>query len=238
MKYVVVAAMCFALMACQGNTQDKVQLKTQKDSVSYAIGLDVGRRLKQQKVEVDPDIFAKGFKDIATGAKPALSDSQSQGVIAVYQQQAMAKQNEELKVQAEKNKKESEAFLAENKKKDSIVVLPSGLQYKILRKGSGKKPKAEDVVSVNYRGTLMNGTEFDNSYKHGEVAKIPVSGVMKGWSEAIQLMPVGSKWVLYIPPDLAYGERGAGQVIPPNAALIFEVELVEDLGGQHPSTPH
>jgi FKBP-type peptidyl-prolyl cis-trans isomerase FklB len=207
------------LLACQGNTQEKAQLKTQKDSVSYAIGHDIAKNLKKQSFDIDPDLLAKGLKDILNDVKPALDDSQSQAAIMSYQKHMMD-------VQAEKNKTAGDAFLAENKKKDGVITLPSGLQYKVEKMGTGKKPKAEETVAVHYIGKLVDGTEFDNSYKRGQPASFQVNGVVRGWTEALQLMPVGSKWTLFIPPDLAYGERGAGQVIPPNATLIFEVELL------------
>jgi FKBP-type peptidyl-prolyl cis-trans isomerase FklB len=207
------------LLACQGNTQEKAQLKTQKDSVSYAIGHDIAKNLKKQSFDIDPDVLAKGLKDILNDVKPALDDSQSQAAIMSYQKHMMD-------VQAEKNKTAGDAFLAENKKKDGVITLPSGLQYKVEKMGTGKKPKAEETVAVHYIGKLVDGTEFDNSYKRGQPASFQVNGVVRGWTEALQLMPVGSKWTLFIPPDLAYGERGAGQVIPPNATLIFEVELL------------
>ncbi len=213
-------------MACQGNSQEKTELKTQKDSVSYAIGLDIGQRLKQQSVDANPDLIARGIKDASTGGKPLLTEQQAQSVMGAFQQQLVAKRDSMNKVIGEKNKKDGEAFLAENKKKDSVVTLPSGVQYKVLKMGTGKKPKADQTVSVQYRGTLVDGTEFDSSYKRGEPITFQVGGVIKGWTEALQLMPVGSKWQLFIPSDLAYGERGAGQTIPPNSTLIFEIELL------------
>ncbi len=219
MKYAGIAALCLMLLACQGNTQEKAQLKTQKDSVSYAIGHDIAKNLKKQSFDIDPDVLAKGLKDVMTSAKPALDDTQSQAAIMSYQKHMMD-------AEGQKNKTAGDAFLAENKKKDGVITLPSGLQYKVEKMGTGKKPKAEETVSVHYIGKLIDGTEFDNSYKRGEPATFPCSGVVKGWTEALQLMPVGSKWTLYLPPDLAYGDRGAGQVIPPNATLIFEVELL------------
>jgi FKBP-type peptidyl-prolyl cis-trans isomerase FklB len=177
-------------------------------------------------VDTDPDLIARGIKDISAGGKPLLTEQQAQSVMNTFQQQLMAKRDSVNKVMGEKNKKDGGTFLAENKKKEGVVTLPSGLQYKVLKKGSGKKPKAEQTVSVQYRGMLTDGTEFDSSYKRGEPATFPVNGVIKGWTEALQLMPVGSKWQLFVPSDLAYGEKGAGQVIPPNATLIFEVELL------------
>jgi FKBP-type peptidyl-prolyl cis-trans isomerase FklB len=219
MKVVWFALICVGLMACRGTTQEKSELKTQKDSLSYSIGLDIGKNLKKQSFDIEPAILTQGIKDYQGGGKTMLTEEQAREVIMNFQKKAMAEATE-------KNKKEGDAFLAENKKKEGVITLPSGLQYKVLTTGTGNKPKAAETVSVNYRGTLIDGTEFDNSYKRGQPATFPVGGVIKGWTEGLQLMPVGSKWQLFIPSDLAYGERGAGQVIPPNATLIFEVELL------------
>jgi FKBP-type peptidyl-prolyl cis-trans isomerase FklB len=226
MRNASVGLLCIALVACQGNSQEKTELKTQKDSVSYSIGLDIGQRLKQQSVDADPDLIARGIKDIGTGGKPLLTEQQAQSVMGAFQQQLMAKRDSINKALGEKNKKDGEAFLAENKKKEGVVTLPSGVQYKVITMGTGKKPKTDQTVTVNYRGTLIDGTEFDDSYKHGQPLTFQVGGVIKGWTEVLQLMPVGSKWQLFIPSDLAYGERGAGETIPPNSTLIFEVELL------------
>ena len=226
MRYLGMAALCVALIPCQGKSQERTQLKSQKDSVSYSIGLNIGNSFRQQSMEVDPDVLAQGIKDVLSGGKPMLTEEEAKATLNALQNRMMAKQEETMKATGEKNKKDGEAYLAENKKKDSVVTLPSGLQYKVLKMGSGKKPKADQTVSVNYRGTLIDGTEFDNSYKRGQPATFAANGVIKGWTEAIQLMPVGSKWQLFIPPNLAYGESGRGPVIPPNATLIFEVELV------------
>ncbi len=226
MKYLWAGALCLGLLACQGNTQDKTTLKSQKDSVSYIIGMDIGRNLKRQSVDIDPGVLAAGMRAVLDSSKPLLTDEQAQSTMRAYQQTMMAKRQEDLKIQGEKNKKEGDAFLAENKKKDSVVTLPSGLQYKILKQGSGKRPKATDTVTVNYRGTLIDGTEFDNSYKRGQPETFTLNGVISGWTEAIQLMPQGSKWMLYVPPELGYGSQGSGPAIPPNSVLIFEVELL------------
>ena len=219
MKYVWFASLALALIACQGNTQEKVQLKTQKDSVSYSIGLNMGKNLKQQSVDVDPAILARGIKDVLDSAKTLLTEQQVQECMTNFQTQMM-------KTKGEKAVKEGAAFLAANKTKEGVVTLPDGLQYTILTAGTCKKPKETETVSVNYRGTLVDGTEFDSSYKRGQPAEFQVNGVIKGWVEALQLMPVGSKWELYIPPELAYGDRGAGGVIGPNTTLIFQVELL------------
>ena len=213
------------LPACQ-STQHKTELKTLQDSVSYSIGMDIGRNLKGQMIDVNPDAIAQALKDMTGDGKPMLTDVQARSVMMAFQTQMMATHAEKMKAAGEKNKKDGEVFLAENKKKDGVVTLPSGLQYKVLTMGNGKKPTANDKVTVNYRGTLVDGTEFDNSYKRGEPAVFPVSGVIKGLSEALQLMPVGSKWQVVIPADIAYGEQGAGGQIAPNAVLIFELELM------------
>ncbi len=227
MKYLLVVFVSLGFFACQSNTQNKVQLKTQTDSVSYTIGMDIGKNLKNQKIEVVPEVLAQGIKDILDSNQTLLTEEQAQEVISALQQELMAKHQEMVEMQKEKNKKAGDEFLAENKKKAGVMTLPSGLQYKVLKMGTGAKPKATDKVTVHYKGTLIDGTEFDNSYTRGEPATFAVNQVIKGWTEALQLMPVGSKWIIYLPPDLAYGEQGAGQVIEPNSTLIFEVELIK-----------
>ena len=222
-----IAALCLTLSSCQGNKQDEGQLKSRKDSLSYSIGLDIGRNLRHQGLDVDPAILAHGLKDMYDSGKGALTDSVSRSVTAAFRKQMRAKHAEDVRIEAEKNLRDGEIFLAANKKKDSIVALPSGLQYKILKTGTGKRPKPGQTVVLNFRGTLLDGTEFDNSYKRGEPATYAVSGVIKGWTEALPLMPAGSTWRIFVPPALAYGERGAGQTIPPNATLIFEMELLQ-----------
>lgn len=215
------------LAACQGNTQSNVELKTQQDSVSYCIGLDIGRNLKAQAIDVNVEALAKGIRDKSSDAQPLLTDEEAKACLTAFSQRLAAKQEEEMKTAGDENLKKSEEFLAENKKKDGVVTLPSGLQYKVITMGTGAKPKATETVSVQYSGKLIDGTEFDSSYKRGQPATFPVNGVIKGWTEALQLMPIGSKWELYIPPDLAYGSQGAGKTIGPNQALIFEVELLD-----------
>jgi len=226
MKYLFIVLLAVGLFACQSSTQNKVQLKSSKDSVSYSIGMNIGNNLKSQMVDVDPNIVAQGIKDVLDSNKTLCTPEQAQEIIMTFQKQLMAKREESMKGQADKNIKEGQAFLAENKKKDGIVSLPNGMQYKILTMGTGKKPKATDTVTVNYRGTLIDGKEFDSSFKRGEPATFPLNQVIKGWTEGLQLMPVGSKFQFFIPSELAYGERGMGQAIQPNATLIFEVELL------------
>jgi len=203
-------------------------LKTQKDKQSYALGMKIGSDLKRQGVGavVDGAMLARGLKDSMTGAKTVLSDDDVRKLLTQLQTDVQQKHDEEARTAGAASRKEGDAFLAANKGKEGVMTLPSGLQYKILTQGNGPKPTASDTVSCNYRGTLISGKEFDSSEKHGGPASFPVGGVIKGWTEALQLMPVGSKWQLFIPPDLAYGDRGAGGDIGPGATLIFEVELL------------
>ena len=201
-------------------------LKTNRDKASYAFGVNLAKSLKQQGVEIDPALLARGFKDGAGTGKLLLTDEEAQAALVAYSGEVRKKKEAELAVVAAANQKAGQAFLEANKAKPGVVTLPSGLEYKIISAGSGPKPTAEDTVVCNYRGTLINGTEFDSSAKHGGPADIPVGGVIKGWTEALQLMPVGSKWELYIPGELAYGPRQAGPDIGPNSTLIFEVEVV------------
>jgi FKBP-type peptidyl-prolyl cis-trans isomerase len=194
-------------------------LTTTKDKLSYALGMNFGENLHKQSVEVDPSIIVRGMKDGLAGGKTLMTEEEARTAITDLMA-GLRKQHEE------QMKKEGDEFLAANKSKPGVVALPSGLQYKILQAGTGPKPAATDSVVCNYRGTLINGKEFDSSYKRGQPATFPVGGVIKGWTEALQLMPVGSKWQLFIPSELAYGPRGAGADIGPNSTLIFEVELL------------
>jgi len=209
-------------------TQPVLTLKTQKDKVSYALGANLGMNLHNQSVDVDTAIVLRGLKDALAGGKLLLTDDEAKAALTQLQTDLRNKQMEKMKEAADLNKKAGTYFLEANKAKEGVVTLPSGLQYKILTAGTGPKPAATDTVSCNYRGTLLDGTEFDSSYKRGQPASFPVTGVIKGWTEALQLMPVGSKWQLYIPSDLAYGDRGADprSGIGPGATLIFEVELL------------
>lgn len=201
-------------------------LKTEKEKFSYALGMNMGMGMAKQSVDVDPDILAQGMKAGLAGGKTLMTPEEAQAVLTQVQTNMRKKQMEKMQAADEANKKEGDAFLAANKGKEGVVTLPSGLQYKVLKAGTGPKPTASDTVVCNYRGTLIDGKEFDSSYKRGEPATFPVTGVIKGWTEALQLMPVGSKWQLFIPSSLAYGDRGAGGDIGPGATLIFEVELM------------
>ena len=201
-------------------------LQTQKDKASYAIGLNIGRSMHKGSVDIDPNILLRGLKDGLAGAKPLLTDDEAKATMTAFEADLRKKQEAKNLALAEANKTQGAAFLAENKTKEGVVTLPSGLQYKILTEGTGPKPTSTDIVVCNYKGTLLDNTEFDSSYKRGRPATFQVGQVIKGWTEALQLMPVGSKWQLFIPSDLAYGQRGAGTDIGPNATLIFEVELL------------
>jgi len=205
-------------------------LATRKEKFSYALGMDIGKQvagnLKKQSMEVDWNLVSQGLKDATSGGKTRLTEDEAKAVLNEVQAEVHKEQQEKAQKAAATNKTEGEAFLAANKAKEGVVTLPSGLQYKVLTAGTGPKPTAGDQVVCNYRGTLINGTEFDSSYKRGQPATFGVGQVIKGWTEALQLMPVGSKWQLFIPSSLAYGERGAGAEIGPNATLIFEVELL------------
>jgi len=217
-------------------------LETDKDKRSYAIGLNVGKSLHRDDIDIDPKILLQGLEDEINGGQVLLTDDQVKTVLTQLGMEVRQKQEEKRAALAETNKKDGAAFLAANAAKQGVVTLPSGLQYKILTAGTGPKPTAGDMVVCNYKGTLLDDTEFDSSYKRGQPATFPVSGVIKGWTEALQLMPVGSKWQLFVPPDLAYGERGQGP-IGPNATLVFEVELLsikpkeEPAAAPAPATP-
>jgi FKBP-type peptidyl-prolyl cis-trans isomerase FklB len=207
--------------------------KDRKENFSYALGVSIGGNLKRQSVDVDLSVMEQGLKDGLAGGKLLMTEQQVRAAMTEMQQEVRVKQEERAKLAASTNLKEGEAFLEANKTKPGVVVLPSGLQYKILLAGTGQKPKATDTVVCNYRGTLIDGTEFDSSYKRGQPATFPVGRVIRGWTEALQLMPVGSKWQLFVPAALAYGERSpAPEVIGPNATLIFEVELIS-IQGEH-----
>jgi FKBP-type peptidyl-prolyl cis-trans isomerase FklB len=213
-------------VASLGLAQDKPQLKDQKDKASYSIGYDIGETFKKQKIDLNVDPLIAGMKDAIAGKDAAMPKEEREKTLQAFQKDMMEKQLAASKEAATKNQAEGEKFLAENKKKDGVKTTASGLQYKVLKEGSGASPKETDTVVTNYRGTLIDGTEFDSSYKRNEPATFPVNRVIKGWTEALQMMKPGAKYQLFIPSSLAYGERGAGQLIGPNATLIFEVELL------------
>lgn len=222
MKYRWMAALSVLCLVSQVYAEEKQVLKNQKDKMSYIIGVDIGNNLKKQAIDIDANILTKGIKDALAGSKSLLTEQEIRDTLAVFQKEMAAKKEEASK----KNKKEGEVFLAENKKKDGVKTLPSGLQYKVIKAGTGKKPKSTDTVTTHYRGTLIDGREFDSSYRRGQPVSFQVSGVIPGWTEALQLMEEGAKWQLFIPPNLGYGEQGTGGMIGPNATLIFEIELI------------
>lgn len=202
-------------------------LKTDKDKISYMIGHQIGSNFKRDGLEVDVNMVLNGMKEALAGKDSPLTAEESQKLMQNLQQEMQTKMAAKQKAESEKNAKEGKTFLAENAKKPGVKTTKSGLQYKVLKEGKGEAPKATDKVTTNYRGTLIDGTEFDSSYKRGEPATFPVNGVIKGWTEALQLMKPGAKWQLWVPADLGYGEGGAGDKIGPNATLAFEVELLE-----------
>jgi FKBP-type peptidyl-prolyl cis-trans isomerase FklB len=218
--FICAAALALVLPAL---AQEKAQLKDLNDKVSYAIGLNLGASFRKQGQTLSPQAVLAGMNDALAGKPPALSEQEMKDTMETWSKQMEDKQ----KVAGDNNVAEGKKFLDENKKKEGVKTTASGLQYKVLKQGNGAQPKESDTVTVNYRGTLVNGTEFDSSYKRGQPATFPVNGVIKGWTEALQLMKAGSKYQLFIPSDLAYGARAMGPDITPNSTLIFEVELMD-----------
>jgi FKBP-type peptidyl-prolyl cis-trans isomerase len=216
--------------AAAAKKSEPLTLTTAKQKQSYAMGMNIGMGMMKDGVDVDPTILAAGLNDVMAGRKTLLTEAEAREVFLKLRSEMMARQQAEARRIGEANKQAGEQFLAANKSKEGVVTLPSGLQYKVLKDGTGSKPTASDSVVCNYRGTLIDGKEFDSSYKRGEPATFGVTQVIKGWTEALQLMPVGSKWQLYVPDDLAYGDRSPSPDIPPNSTLVFEVELVSIKG--------
>jgi FKBP-type peptidyl-prolyl cis-trans isomerase len=243
MKSILVTGLGVALLQTVAHAgEEKAELKDQKEKVSYSIGMNIGNNLKRSGYEVDVDVLARAIKDVLSGKESKMTEQQAREVMMSYSKELNAKREEERQQKAEKNRKEGEVFLAENKKKEGVkvhtVTLPDGktaeLQYKVLTEGTGAMPKSNDIVLVNYRGTLINGTEFDSSAKQGAPLKRPLSQLIRGWTEALQMMKVGSKWQLFVPSTLAYGDRGSGPLIEPGSTLLFEMELV---GTETPPPP-
>jgi len=220
------------LLAATAVTAQDTQVKTapafanQTDKISYAIGVDIANNFKKQGIEISPEQFAKGLADAWSGGKVLLTDDEVKATLTAFQNEMRTKMQEKAKVLGDKNRKDGEVFLAANKTQPDVKATASGLQYKVIKEGTGAKPTAEDTVSVHYKGTLIDGTEFDSSYKANKPVTFTVRGVIPGWTEALQLMTVGSKYQLFIPSNLAYAERGAGAIIGPNSTLVFEVELL------------
>ena len=225
MKHILAAIVSIGFLFGVCSAADKLELKDQKDKESYSLGYQFGETLKMQGLDINLDVYTSAIRDALAGKGPQLSQEEIRATIMDVQKRTMASQQKAVKEQGDKSLAEGKAFLTENGKKKEVKTLPSGLQYKILAEGSGKTPKATDEVTVNYKGSLVDGREFDNSYKRGAPANFRVDKVIRGWTEGLQLMKEGSKWQLFIPSELGYGERGAGPV-PPNSALIFEVELI------------
>ena len=230
MKRLFAVFIAAGLLGCQALEKPEVvevNLEDKEHKLSYALGLNLSDQLKkQQGMTIDVDVFVQGFKDGYSGESPLLSSDEALKILMEIQEEQRAQQLAEKNKMAAENKKAGEAFLAENMKKEGVVALDSGLQYKVIKAGDGQKPKKTDAVVCHYRGTLLDGTEFDSSYSRGQPAQFRVDQLIPGWTEALQLMPAGSKWELYIPSYLAYGARPAGQ-ISPNSTLIFELELLE-----------
>lgn len=223
----IVIVFALILIGCNQTTnEENIDISSKKDSVSYSIGLDIGNNFKQQEIEIEPQVLLLGIKH-ALADTSILSDEEISDVLSNLRKDMIESRNNKNKLAAEKNKAEAEEFFAENKNKPGVVTLDNGLQYKVLENGNGKSPKLSSTVDVHYKGTLLNGKEFDSSYKRGQPASFKVTGVIKGWTEILQLMKEGDKWEVYIPSELAYGERGGSQDIGPNAALIFEIELLK-----------
>jgi FKBP-type peptidyl-prolyl cis-trans isomerase len=220
----MLAVGCHAQTSTNSNANSA--LTDQKAKQSYAIGMSVGKSLKREEIDVDPELVMRGIKDQISGATPLLTDQEAQATLTTMQQASRAKMEAKMKAEGEANKKEGDEFLAANKTKDGVKTLPDGLQYKVITQGTGPKPVLSDSVECNYRGTLLSGKEFDSSYKRGQPATFPVGGVIKGWTEILQQMPVGSKYQIWVPAELAYGARQQGPDIGPNATLVFEIELL------------
>ena len=219
-------AVVAVLMAGMVYGADDQILRTEKEKTSYVIGAQMGADMRHYGMEVDPDVVARGFRDAYSGGKLLLSDQQMSETITSVDRIIAAKSAATMKQEAQRNRQEGEAFLAQNAKRDGVRTLPSRLQYRVMKTGTGRTPRLTDTVVVNYRGTFVDGTEFDSSYRRGQPFAFQVNSVIKGWVEALQLMSVGAKWQLFVPPRLAYGEQGGPPAIGPNATLIYEVELL------------
>ena len=229
MKGTFISILLIGSVAVPALAAEKIELKTEGEQVSYAIGFGVGSNLKTQVRDADTDLLHRGVTDAFGGRDPLLSIQEQRQIMRAFQKKQRVKAEAKHKEDALINKELGTRFLSDNKGKPGVVTLDSGLQYKVMVEGKGPKPKESDTVETHYRGTLIDGTEFDSSYTRGKPASFPVMGVIRGWTEALQLMNVGSKWMLYVPPDLAYGDRGAGGTIGPGSTLIFEIELLKIL---------
>lgn len=227
MKMNLVAATISALtLSTAMAATDASSLATDKDKLSYSIGADLGKNFKSQGIDISAEVLSKGIQDGMSGGTLALTEQQMKDVLSKFQKDMMAKRTAEFNKKADENKAKGEKFLAENKGKAGVVTLPSGLQYKIIEAGKGTKPSKSDTVTVEYTGHLIDGTVFDSTDKAGKPATFPVAQVIPGWTEALQLMPAGSTWEVYVPSNLAYGPRGVGGPLGPNETLIFKIHLI------------
>ena len=226
MKLILMGAISMALASGISLAGDKVEPKTESDKISYSVGYRLGGDFKRQQVDIKSDMLLQGIEDAASGGEALMTDEEMRTVMMNLANRVKAAQMEKMKQQGAENIKAGEAFLAENSGKEGVTTLPSGLQYKVITAGAGKSPQKSDKVTVNYRGSLIDGTEFDSSYSRNKPATFGVGQVIPGWTEALQLMKEGDKWEIVIPSKLGYGERGAGAKIPPNSTLVFEVELI------------
>ncbi len=226
MKKALLALACLGLLAPTACAQEHPPVESEQHKLSYSLGYNIGRDFSQKQLDVDPDVLMRGMKDALSGSTTALSEDEMRQAMMDLQKKMMAKQQQQVKQLAETNEQAGKTFLAENRQKEGVKTTMSGLQYLVVSKGTGKKPGPNDKVTVHYRGRLLDGTEFDSSYKRNKPATFSVGGVIPGWTEGLQLMKEGAKWQLFIPAKLAYGEKGAGPMIGPNSTLIFDVELV------------
>ena len=226
MKRILMGAISMTLVSGISMAGEQVELKTENDKINYSVGYRIGGNFEQQEVEMEPDMLLQGAEDATSDGKPLMTEQEMNTVLTSLANRVKAAQMEQMKKQGAENLNTGEAFLAENSGKEGVTTLPSGLQYKVITAGTGKSPQKSDKVTVNYRGTLIDGTEFDSSYSRNKPATFGVGQVIPGWTEALQLMKEGDKWELVIPSKLAYGERRASAKIPPNSTLIFEVELI------------
>ena len=226
MKKALLALACLGLLAPTACAQEQPPVQSEQHKISYSLGYNIGRDFSQKQLDVDPDVLMRGMKDALSGSTTALSEDEMRQAMMDLQKKMMALQQQQVKQMAGTNEQAGKAFLAENRQKDGVKTTMSGLQYKVISKGTGKKPGRDNKVTVHYRGRLLDGTEFDSSYKRDKPATFQVGGVIPGWTEGLQMMKEGAKWQLFIPGKLAYGEKGAGPMIGPNSTLIFDVELI------------
>ncbi len=226
MKRILLSLLCIGLLAQFACAQEQAAPTTDQQKISYSLGYSIGYDFARKQLDMDPEMLTRGMRDALTGSESILSEEEMRKAMTDLQQRMAVKQQEQVQHLAQSNAEAGRAFLTANRQKEGVKTTSSGLQYKVVDKGAGKKPSRDSTVTVHYRGRLLDGTEFDSSYKRNQPATFQVGGVIPGWTEALQLMQEGARWRLYIPSELAYGERGAGPMIGPNATLIFDVELI------------